>query len=174
MSLDTIDPYWTKSYAPNVPKTLEMDENASFSATIDNCLKKYADRTAVQCLGASWSYARLDTDSQAFAAALQALDLAAGARVAIMMPSIPQYLVAMLGVLRAGLIVVNVNPLYTPHELKHQLTDSGAEAIIVLAQFAATLQEVKDQTNVRHVIVTSIGDVFGGLKGGITNLSCAL
>lgn len=162
------DALWTKSYTAGVPTSIDLGED-TFIGVIDGCMKSFASRRAVQCLGATWTYERLDNEATQMAAALQKLGLEPGARVAIMMPSIPQYLVIMLGILRAGFVVVNVNPLYTPRELDHQLNDSGAEVIFLLEQFAATFEKVQDNTRVSHAIVTSIGEMFGGVKGLIAN-----
>ncbi len=155
---------WTKSYAAGVPDSLSFGPDETFLGAIDESLKTFAPRTAASALGAAWTYQRIDKDARTMAAGLQALGLKQGARVAIMMPSLPQYIVAILAIMRAGYVVVNVNPLYTARELKAQLNDSGAEAIILLEQFAASLQEVIAETPVRHVIVTSIGDLYGGPK----------
>jgi long-chain acyl-CoA synthetase len=160
---------WTKSYAPGVPATIDLAGVSSFSEVLTENLKKYSDRQALRCLGATWTYRRLDTESKRFAAFIQTLGLGKGSRIALMMPTIPQYLVAFIGILRSGCVVVNVNPLYTPRELEHQLVDSGAEAIVILDQFAATFEKVRAKTVVQHVIVTSAGDMFGGLKGMVAN-----
>jgi long-chain acyl-CoA synthetase len=132
--------------------------------------KKYAGRSAFTCMDKTLTYAELEKRSTEFAAYLQSKGLQKGARVAIMMPNVLQYPVAMMGILRAGYTVVNVNPLYTPRELEHQLKDSGAEAIVILENFAVTLQAVVAKTPVKHVIVASMGDMLGGLKGLIVNL----
>jgi long-chain acyl-CoA synthetase len=132
------------------------------------CTRKYADKRAFTCMDKSMTYAELDAASQAFGAYLQSLGLEKGDRVALMMPNILQYPVALYGVLRAGMTVVNVNPLYTPRELEHQLKDSGAKAIVILENFAHTLQQVIARTDVKHVVVTSMGDLMG-LKGHIVN-----
>lgn len=132
--------------------------------------KQYAGQPAFSSMGKSVSYAELERHSASLAAWLQSRGLQKGARVALMMPNILQYPVAMMAVLRAGYVVVNVNPLYTPRELEHQLRDSGAEAIVILENFAHTLQAVVADTRVRHVVVASMGDMLGGLKGTIVNL----
>ncbi|WP_378952905.1 long-chain-fatty-acid--CoA ligase [Mesorhizobium sp. ANAO-SY3R2] len=130
---------------------------------------QYAGRPAFSCMGKQLTYGELDRMSQAFAAWLQSKGLAKGARVAIMMPNVLQYPVAMMAVLRAGYTVVNVNPLYTPRELEHQLKDSGAEAIVILENFATTLQAVVAKTNIKHVVVASMGEMLG-IKGLLVNL----
>ena len=123
---------------------------------IDTCCKQYAARPAFTCMGKTMSFGELDAASAAFGAYLQSLGLEKGDRVALMMPNILQYPVALYGVLRAGYTVVNVNPLYTPRELEHQLNDSGAKAIVILENFAHTLQQVIARTQVKHVVVTSL------------------
>ncbi|TIV88035.1 MAG: long-chain-fatty-acid--CoA ligase, partial [Mesorhizobium sp.] len=132
--------------------------------------KQFAGQPAFVCMGKSITYAELERLSAAFGAYLQARGLEKGARVALMMPNVLQYPVAMMAVLRAGYTVVNINPLYTPRELEHQLKDSGAQAIVILENFAGTLQAVIARTPVKHVIVASMGDMLGGLKGAIVNL----
>ncbi|MCT2580091.1 long-chain fatty acid--CoA ligase [Mesorhizobium sp. P13.3] len=132
--------------------------------------KQFASRPAFVCMGKSISYAELERLSAAFGAYLQSKGLEKGARVALMMPNVLQYPVAMMAVLRAGFTVVNVNPLYTPRELEHQLKDSGAQAIVILENFANTLQAVIARTPVKHVVVAAMGDMLGGLKGAIVNL----
>lgn len=163
------DPVWVKSYTPGVPATIDFGDVSSFRDLLGRSLKKYAHRAAVECLGVTWTYGRLDRDAARLAAWLQSRGVRKGARVAVMMPSIPQYLVCLIAVLRAGCVLVNVNPLYTPRELQHQLVDSGAEAIIILDQFAGTLSQVHTKTALRHVVVTSIGDIFQGPKGMVAN-----
>lgn len=160
---------WTESYATGVPDSLSFGADDTFLGAINNSVKTFAPRVAASALGAEWTYARIDKEARAMAAGLQALGLKAGARVAIKMPSLPQYIVAMLAIMRAGCVVVNVNPLYTARELKAQLNDSGAEAIILLEQFAASLQEVISETPIRHVILTSIGDLYGRPKKLLVN-----
>lgn len=155
---------WTQSYAPGVPDDLSLGTDDTFLGAIDDSLKAFSPRVAASALGSEWTYARIDKEARAMAAGFQALGLKPGARIAIKMPSLPQYFVAMLAIMRAGCVIVNVNPLYTARELKAQLGDSGAEAIILLEQFAASLQEVIEETPVRHVIVTSIGDLYGRPK----------
>jgi long-chain acyl-CoA synthetase len=160
---------WLRSYPESVPAEVTPLPFASIGDLLVDACRNYAGRPAFTCMGKSLSFAELEQQSAALGAYLQSLGLAKGARVALMMPNILQYPVAMMAVLRAGYIVVNVNPLYTPRELEHQLKDSGAEAIIILENFAHTLQAVRDRTPVRHVIVTAMGDLMG-LKGLIVNL----
>ncbi|GHC80027.1 long-chain-fatty-acid--CoA ligase [Limoniibacter endophyticus] len=161
---------WLSSYPEVVPAEIGPLEDASLGEMIEKNCEVYATRPAFSCMGKELSYADLLTTSTRLAAHLQAQGLEKGARVALMMPNILQYPVAMLALLRAGYTVVNVNPLYTARELEHQLNDSGAEAIIILENFAHTLQAVIDKTKVRHVIVATMGDMLGGLKGAIVNL----
>ena len=161
---------WLASYPRTMPAQIGPLPAPSIGALlVDNC-RRYADRPAFSSMGRAISYADLERQSAAFGAFLQAKGLAKGARVAIMLPNLLQYPVAMMGILRAGLTVVNVNPLYTPRELEHQLKDSGAEAIVILENFAVTLQGVLARTPVKHVIVATMGDMLGTLKGAIVNL----
>jgi len=159
---------WLKSYPPGWPTEVTWNQYASVGALFDDSCRKFADRPAFHCMGKTISFAELDRMSRDFAAWLQAKGLPKGARVAIMMPNVLQYPVALFGTLRAGYTVVNVNPLYTPRELEHQLKDSGAEVIVILENFAVTLQEVLARTPVKHVIVTSLGEMLG-LKGLLVN-----
>jgi long-chain acyl-CoA synthetase len=160
---------WLKSYPPGVPADIDPSEFRSLVELFDTSVRKYADRPAYHSMGKTLTFGELDRLSRDFAAWLQARGLAKGARVAIMMPNCLQYPVAMFGTLRAGCTVVNVNPLYTPRELEHQLKDSGAEAIVVLENFGRVLEEVRHKTPVKHVVVTSLGEMLG-LKGVIVNL----
>lgn len=160
---------WLKQYPPGVPADIEPTQYASLVDLLEESFKKFADRKAFICMDKSISYRDLDQMSVALAAYLQGRGLQRGARVAIMMPNVLQYPVATAAVLRAGFAVVNVNPLYTPRELEHQLKDSGAEAIIVLENFAHTVEQVIAKTQVKHVIVGSMGDLLG-FKGMIVNL----
>ncbi|RXH05898.1 long-chain fatty acid--CoA ligase [Bradyrhizobium vignae] len=160
---------WLKQYPPGVPADIEPTQYTSLVDLLEESFTKFADRKAFICMDKSISYRDLDQMSIALAAYLQGRGLQRGARVAIMMPNVLQYPVATAAVLRAGFAVVNVNPLYTPRELEHQLEDSGAEAIIVLENFAHTVEQVIAKTQVKHVIVASMGDLLG-FKGVIVNL----
>lgn len=160
---------WLKQYPPGVPADIEPTQYASLVDLLEESFTKFADRKAFICMDKSISYRDLDQMSVALAAYLQGRGLQRGARVALMMPNVLQYPVATAAVLRAGFAVVNVNPLYTPRELEHQLKDSGAEAIIVLENFAHTVEQVIAKTAVKHVIVASMGDLLG-FKGVIVNL----
>lgn len=152
---------WLASYPAGVPHDIDPDLYPSLPALIEESLRKNAQRPVSVCLERWMSYGELDAHSAALGAWLRARGLAPGARVALMMPNVPQFLVAMTAILRAGYTVVNVNPLYTARELEHQLRDSGAEAIVILENFAHTLQEVIDHTDVRHVVIASLGDLLG-------------
>ncbi|HEY7903454.1 MAG TPA: long-chain-fatty-acid--CoA ligase [Casimicrobiaceae bacterium] len=159
-----MDRYWLASYPAGIPAEIDIDEYASVRDVIEESFAQYPTRPAFTSMGRSISFRDLDALSAAFGAWLQAQGLAKGARVALMMPNILQYPVALFGTLRAGYTVVNVNPLYTARELEHQLVDSGATVIVVVENFAHTLQEVGAGTAVKHVVVTSIGEMLG-LKG---------
>jgi long-chain acyl-CoA synthetase len=160
---------WLKQYPAGVPADVDVNLYPSLVDLLEESFAKFRDRKAFICMDKSITYRELDEMSAALGAYLQSKGLAKGARVALMMPNVLQYPVATAAVLRAGYAVVNVNPLYTPRELEHQLKDSGAEAIIVLENFAATVQQVIAKTAVKHVIVGSMGDMLG-LKGVIVNL----
>jgi long-chain acyl-CoA synthetase len=160
---------WLKQYPAGVPADIDVTQYSSLVELLEESFAKFADRKAFICMDKSISYRDLDEMSAAFGAYLQSKGLQKGARVALMMPNVLQYPVATAAVLRAGYAVVNVNPLYTPRELEHQLKDSGAEAIVVLENFATTVQQVVAKTAVKHVIVGSMGDLLG-FKGVIVNL----
>ncbi|TPI67077.1 long-chain fatty acid--CoA ligase [Mesorhizobium sp. B3-1-3] len=161
---------WLKSYPKNMPAEIGALPYKSIGDFLVGACKQFGGQPAFVCMGKSMTYAELERLSAAFGAYLQARGLEKGARVALMMPNVLQYPVAMMAVLRAGYTVVNVNPLYTPRELEHQLKDSGAQAIVILENFAGTLQAVIARTPVKHVIVAAMGDMLGGLKGAIVNL----
>ncbi|WP_186136300.1 long-chain fatty acid--CoA ligase [Burkholderia gladioli] len=163
-----MDKIWLKSYPPGVPAEIDPSRYPTVPDLLDESFRSYRDRAAFICMGKSLSYGELDAMSRKLGAWFQSRGLAHGARIAIMMPNVLQYPVAIAAVLRAGYTVVNVNPLYTPRELEHQLTDSGAEAIVILENFAATLQAVIDKTAVKHVVVAAMGDLLG-FKGLIVN-----
>ncbi|WKA28090.1 long-chain fatty acid--CoA ligase [Bradyrhizobium roseum] len=160
---------WLKQYPAGVPADIDVTQYSSLVELLEESFAKFADRKAFICMDKSISYRDLDQMSAALGAYLQSKGLPKGARVALMMPNVLQYPVSTAAVLRAGYAVVNVNPLYTPRELEHQLKDSGAEAIVVLENFAATVQQVIAKTAVKHVIVGSMGDLLG-FKGVIVNL----
>ena len=160
---------WLKHYPAGVPADIDVTQYGSLVELLEESFTKFRDRKAFICMDKAITYRELDEMSLALAAYLQSKGLAKGARVALMMPNVMQYPVSTAAVLRAGYTVVNVNPLYTPRELEHQLKDSGAEAIIVLENFATTVEKVIAKTNVKHVIVGSMGDMLG-FKGVIVNL----
>ncbi|MBB5391642.1 MULTISPECIES: long-chain fatty acid--CoA ligase [unclassified Herbaspirillum] len=165
-----MEKFWLASYPAGVPAEIDPGRYGSLVQMIDEAFAKYADRNAYVCMGKYLSYAELDRLSRLLGAWLQGLGLEKGARVAIMMPNVLQYPIAIAAILRAGYTVVNVNPLYTARELEHQLKDSGAEAIFVLENFACTLQKVLEKTRVKHIVVASMGELLGTLKGAIVNL----
>jgi long-chain acyl-CoA synthetase len=160
---------WLKHYPPGVPADIDVNTYRSLIQLFEDSFTKFADRTAFVCMDRKMSYRELDQLSQAFAGFLQAQGLKQGDRVAIMLPNILNYPVALTGILRAGGVVVNVNPLYTPRELEHQLKDSGAQTIVVLENVANTLSEVIAKTPIKTVVMASIGDLLGFPKGFITN-----
>jgi len=161
---------WLKQYPPGMPTEIDASQYPSLVTLLEESFAKYRDRKAFICMDKAITYGELDTMSRDFAAYLQGTGLKFGDRVAIMMPNVLQYPVATAGVLRAGMTVVNVNPLYTPRELEHQLNDSGAEAIVILENFATTLEKVVRNTRVKHIILANMGDMLGFPKGAIVNL----
>ncbi|PZM12096.1 long-chain-fatty-acid--CoA ligase [Rhizobium tubonense] len=163
------DRIWLASYPDNVPAELPPLKHASLPELFEECCARYADRLAFTCMGRSITYRQMEVETRKVAAWLQSLGLAKGDRVALMMPNVLVNPIAACGILRAGLTVVNVNPLYTPRELEHQLRDSGAKAIFVLENFAHTVEQVLAHTEVRHVVVATLGDMLGP-KGHIVNL----
>jgi len=170
-STDDLPRPWLQHYPAGVAAQIDTHSRQSLVDVLEDAYAKYAARDAACCMGKRLTYAEVDEMSQALAGWLQSTGLGRGARVAIMMPNVLQYMVAIAAVLRAGYVVVNVNPLYTPRELQHQLKDSGAEAIIVLENFAHTLAQVVAATRVRHVVVAAMGDLLGGAKGAFVNLA---
>ncbi|HEY0844484.1 MAG TPA: long-chain fatty acid--CoA ligase [Noviherbaspirillum sp.] len=160
---------WLKSYPKGVPAEINPSQYASVVQLLDESFKKYANRKAYACMDKSLTYGEVDACSRDLGAWLQSKGLVKGDRVALMMPNVLQYPVAIAAVLRAGYTVVNVNPLYTPRELEHQLNDSGAKAIVILENFAVTLQQVLSRTRVKHVVVANMGDMLGGVKGALVN-----
>jgi long-chain acyl-CoA synthetase len=163
-----MDKIWLKSYPPNVPAQIDPDQYGSLVQLLEESFQKYAANNAFVCMDRFLTYAELDECSRRLAAWLQSRGMAKGARVAVMMPNVLQYPIALAAILRAGYTVVNVNPLYTARELEHQLKDSGSEAIIVLENFAHTVQQVLGKTPVRHVVVASMGELLGA-KGVLVN-----
>ena len=152
---------WLKSYPAGVPADIKYDQYRSIGDLFEQSVRQYADRPAFHSMGKTMSFGELDRHARAFGAWLQAKGLKKGSRVAIMMPNCLQYPVAAFGTLLAGCTVANVNPLYTARELEHQLKDSGAEVIVILENFARTLEEVRASTPVKHVVVAALGDMLG-------------
>jgi long-chain acyl-CoA synthetase len=162
--------FWIKSYAEGVPADIDWTQYSSLTQLMEQSFAQYANRHACVCMGTFMTYAQLDALSRQLAAWLQSTGMKKGARVGLMMPNLLQYPVAIAAVLRAGYTVVNINPLYTPRELAHQLKDSGAEAIIILENFAHTLEKVAGETQLKHIVVASMGDLLGTAKGAVVNL----
>jgi long-chain acyl-CoA synthetase len=164
-----MDRFWLKSYPPGVPADIDPSVYPSLVSLLEESFTKYRTAKAYVCMGKAITFGEVDEYSKALASWLQSRGLEKGARVAIMMPNVLQYPIAVSAVLRAGFIAVNVNPLYTARELEHQLHDSGAEAVIVLENFAATLQQAMGSTPLKHVVVATLGDLLGFPKGLIVN-----
>ncbi|OUD13952.1 long-chain-fatty-acid--CoA ligase FadD [Thioflexithrix psekupsensis] len=163
---------WLKSYPSGVPAEINPDTYHSVKDLFNQSVKKFRYLPAYSCLDKTITYAELDELTHHFAAFLQShLQLEKGTRMAIMMPNVLQYPVALFGALRAGMVIVNVNPLYTPRELEHQLNDAGVETIVILAHFAHTLEQVIAHTAIKHVIVTEVGDLLGWFKGKLVNFT---
>jgi len=165
----TVDKIWLKNYAPGVPETIDPNDYQSLADLFKQSVEAYRDRPAYENLGKTLSYDDVDKMTRDFAAYLLASGLKKGDRIALMMPNLLQYPIALFAALRAGLIVVNTNPLYTARELEHQLNDSGAVAIVILENFASTLDEVLDKTSVKTIITTQIGDLVGFPKSMVVN-----
>jgi long-chain acyl-CoA synthetase len=165
----TAERVWLESYPEGVPTDIDASEYESLVGLMAESFAKYAQRTAYSFMGHDISYEETDVKSQSLAAYFQSLGLQKGDRVAIMMPNVPQYPVAVAAILRAGLVVVNVNPLYTPRELEHQLTDSGAKAIVIIENFAITLQKCIKQTQVKHIVMCAMGDMLNWPKSAVVN-----
>ncbi len=162
---------WLEQYPSGVPAQARVDAYANLPELLEAACRRFPQRDAMCCMEQRLTFQALDTLSQSLGAWLQSLGLPPGSRVALMMPNVPQYLVAIAGILRAGFVVVNVNPLYTPRELEHQLKDSGARAIIVLENFGATLEEAIEHSEVQHVLLASMGDLLGFWRGRLINLA---
>src|SRR6187551_889970 len=166
-SADPMDRRWISEYPPGVPAEIDPAQFPSLVALADAAMVRHADAAAYVLMGHPLRYREVDELSAAFASWLQGKGLAKGDRIALMLPNVLQYPVAMLGALRAGLVVVNTNPLYTADELQHQLNDSGATAIVVLENFCHVVQQVKAATQLKKVIVTGVGDMLPTLKGAL-------
>lgn len=164
------DRTWLESYPPGVPADIDPTQYPSLVALMDEAFHRYAPRVAYSFMGRDITFAETEALSRALAAYLQGLGLSKGDRVAIMMPNVPQYPVSVAAILRAGFVVVNVNPLYTSRELEHQLKDAGAKAIIIIENFASTLQACLANTPVKHIVLCAMGDQLGMLKGALVNM----
>ncbi|MEO6362096.1 MAG: AMP-binding protein, partial [Caldimonas sp.] len=164
-----MDKTWLKQYPAGVPAEIDVAQYASLVALLDESFARFADRTAYKFMGKLITFRQVDEASRAFAAWLQGQGLARGDRVAVMMPNVPQYPVAVAGILRAGYVVVNVNPLYTPRELEHQLKDSGAKLIVILENFASVLEKVMAAVPTKKVVLAAVGDMLGFPKAMIVN-----
>ena len=162
---------WLKHYPAGVPADIDPNKFQSIRDLFEESVASFGERPAYYCMGKEITFAELERMSQAFGAWLQAQGLRKGERVALMLPNVLQYPVALFGILRAGLVVVNVNPLYTPRELEHQLLDSGAKAIVILENFAHVLEQVIAKTPVKQVVVAAMGDLLGGVKGALVNFA---
>ncbi len=163
------DRIWLASYPPGVPADIDVTRYGSLVELIEECFRTHADRVAYSFMGRDITFKQTDSLSQALGAYLQGLGLVKGDRVAVMLPNVPQYPVVVAAVLRAGLVLVNVNPLYTARELEHQLKDAGAKAIVILENFATTLEKCMANTAVKHVVLCAMGDQLGLLKGALVN-----
>jgi long-chain acyl-CoA synthetase len=164
-----MEKFWLKAYPKGVPAEIDYTQYRSLVQLLEESFRKYAARDAYVCMDKAITFGEVDAMSLKVGAWLQSLGLKKGARVAVMMPNVLQYPVVIAGILRAGYTVVNVNPLYTPRELEHQLKDSGSEAIIILENFATTLEQVIAKTPIKHVVVATMGDLLGGFKGMLVN-----
>lgn len=162
---------WLNEYPAGVPAEVSLDGRTTLADVLEQSFHQYAKRDAAACLGWRWTFSRPDGLSHDLAAWLQQRGMTKGTCVALMMPNLPQCMVAIAAVLRAGCVVVNVNPLYTPRELEHQLNDSGARAIVVLEIFASTLEEAIDRTRVQHMVLASMGDMLGFWKGRLVDFA---
>lgn len=160
---------WLKFYPEGIPNEINPDAYPSLLELMDEGFKKFAGNAAYSCMGKEITFGQLDKYSRDFAAYLQSTGLQKGDRLVIQMPNCLQYPVAMFGALRAGLIIVNTNPLYTPREMEHQFRDAGAKAIVIVANFASNLEKVIDKTSIKHVFVTQLGDMLGFPKKQIVN-----
>jgi long-chain acyl-CoA synthetase len=162
---------WFKFYPSAVPHEVDCAAYSSVTELFEESVKKFGTAVAYECMGKTLTFLELDRLSAQFANYLiHELKLSKGSRVAIQMPNVLQYPVAMFGALRAGMVVVNTNPLYTPAEMRHQFNDSGADVVVIVANFASNLEKIKTEIQAKHVVVTELGDLLGGLKGSIVNL----
>jgi len=161
---------WLKNYPKGVPANIDADAFSSVAEMLEGCLKKYKDKDAFSNMGKSITYAQLDKLSKDFGAYLLYRGLRPGDKIALMMPNLLQYPIALFGALRAGIVVVNTNPLYTPREMKHQFTDAGVKAIVIAENYAANLEKIIGATEIKTVIVTPLGEMLGMIKGTIVNM----
>lgn len=162
---------WLNSYPPGVPEKIDLGDHCSIVDLLEKSCDQYSDRVAFHNMGADLTYAELDFLTRNFAAALQDMGLVQGDRIALMMPNLLQYPVALFGALRAGLIIVNTNPMYTARELRHQLVDAGAKAIVIVENFAAVLEGIRDEVPLQHIITTGVGDLLNFPKSFIVNFA---
>ncbi|MEP6795493.1 MAG: AMP-binding protein [Saprospiraceae bacterium] len=160
---------WLKHYPKGLPANIDVDQYPNLNSFLSEAMEKFADKTAFYCMGKSMTYGEMDKASRQMAGYLQSRGLKPGDRVAIMMPNLLQYPIALFGCIRAGLVIVNTNPLYTPRELLYQLKDSGVQGIIIVENFASHLQEIIGETQIETEILTSIGELLGTIKGSIVN-----
>ena len=165
-----MDKPWLKSYPPGVPAQIDLSGYRSIVDLFEQSCDQYKDRMAYHNMGAQLTYSELDYLTRNFAASLQHMGLQPGDRIALMMPNILQYPVALFGALRAGLVIVNTNPMYTARELRHQLVDAGAKAIVVVENFASVLESVRDEVPLEHVITTGVGDLLDFPKSLLVNV----
>ncbi len=166
-----VEKLWLKSYPKGVPETINPDHFGSLLEFMDDCLKQYGDKPGYENLGVIMTYNEVDKQARNFAAFLQSKGLKKGDRIAVQMPNMIQYAITVMGALRAGLTVVNTNPLYTPQEMRHQFNDSGATALVIVANFAASLQTILAETKLKTVIITEVADVVPGIKGWVMNMA---
>jgi long-chain acyl-CoA synthetase len=160
---------WVKNYPEGIPAEINLYDYNSVVELFETSCKKYGNKVAFENMGVTMTFAEVDKLSNDFAAYLQTIGLKKGDRIAIQMPNLLQFPVAFFGALRAGLIVVNTNPLYTPREMEHQFKDSGAKAIVIVANFAVNLEKILAHTKIEHIILTELGDMLGALKGTLVN-----
>src|SRR5690606_15697810 len=161
---------WFNNYPTGIQKEIQLYEYSSLLDLFDDCMTRYADKVAFENMGARMTYGELNANSKHFAAFLQQeLGLKKGDRIAIQMPNLLQFPIALIGALKAGLIVVNTNPLYTPREMEHQFKDAGAKAIVIVANFAYNLEKIISHTSIKHIIVTELGDMHSGIKRHLIN-----
>ena len=162
---------WIKSYPPEVPKSIDPDKYPSLADLLEDSFKQFSSKEAYENMGKAFTFSEMSLLTEQFASFLQnQLGMQKGDKIAIQSPNILQYPIALWGSIRAGMVVVNTNPLYTPDEMLHQFNDAGVKTIVVLENFACNLEKILDKTSIEHVITTKIGDMIGGLKGGIVNL----